>query len=179
MHVLTGTTQLRRASTDDGPAILTIYNEAIQRGEIARHTETLSLAELAAALLPNEDRYHTYVAHLDGVVGGWAGFRPWILRDTYPWTLELLVYVSPLHRGRGLGKRLVKRTIAAAAAANYPSIVALCAADDLIATRLLRSTGFFGLGSPVAMFRGLERRRDVAIYQRMLIKDEGFSMSRQ
>jgi L-amino acid N-acyltransferase YncA len=173
VQVLTSTPQLRRASTDDGPGILTIYNEAIQRGEVARHTKTLSLAELAGALLPNADRYHTYVAALDGVIRGWAGFRPWLLQDTHPWTLELLVYVSPPHRGCGLGKALVKRTIAAAAAAEYPSIVALCAAKDAVAARLLLSSGFFGLGSPIAVFRGLERRRDVAIYQRMLIRDDG------
>ena len=173
MDLVTLKPLLRRASTDDGSDILAIYNQSIQRGEIARHTNPLSMSELAGALLPNEDRYHTYVAPADGVVRGWAGFRPWHLRNVYPWTLELLVYVAPTHRGRGLGKALVKRTVAAAASADYPSIVALCSADDAVAARLLLSTGFFGIGSPIAVFRGLERRHDVAMYQRMLIRDDG------
>ena len=111
MDLVTLKPLLRRASTDDGSDILAIYNQSIQRGEIARHTNVLSMSELAGALLPNEDRYHTYVAPVDGVVRGWAGFRPWHLRNVYPWTLELLVYVAPTHRGRGLGKALVNERL--------------------------------------------------------------------
>jgi len=62
VHVVTFQPQLRRATTDDGAEILAIYNESILRGEIARHHRPLALAELAGALLPNEDRFHTYVA---------------------------------------------------------------------------------------------------------------------
>jgi len=107
------------------------------------------------------------------VIRGWAGFRPWLLRDTDAWTLELLVYVAVTHRGRGLGKALVKRTLAAASCADHPSIVALCSANDAAAARLLRSTGFFILGTPGAGLRGLDRLHDVTLYQRMLVRDDG------
>ena len=165
--------QLRRASADDGADILAIYNESIERGEIARHSRSLTMTELAGALLPNEHRYHTYVVPVDGVIQGWAGFRPWHPRGAYASTLELLVYVTPMHRGRGLGKALVRHTIAAAASAEFHSIVALCQADDSVAARLLRSTGFVELGRPRAVFPGLGGLRDVMLYQRLLYEGDG------
>jgi GNAT superfamily N-acetyltransferase len=102
-------TQLRRASAADGANILAIYNQSIRRGEIARHCHQLTMAEFASALLPDEDWYPTYVTAVEGVTRGWAGFRPWHERAAYAFTLELLVYVAPTHRGRGLGKALVNK----------------------------------------------------------------------
>jgi L-amino acid N-acyltransferase len=173
VRLVTFVPQLRRASTDDGAEILAIYNQSIQRGEIARHSRPLTMAELASALLPNEDRYHTYVVPVDGVIRGWAGFRPWHPRSGTVSTLELLVYVAPAHRGRGLGKALAKCTIVAAACAEFRAIVALCRADDAVAARLLRSTGFFSAGMPRAVSQGLDRLHDMMMYQRMLVEDDG------
>jgi L-amino acid N-acyltransferase YncA len=162
-------TQLRRASGADSADILAIYNQSIQRGEIARHCQPLTPADFAGALLPDEDNYPTHVAAVHGVTRGWAGFRPWRLeRAAYAFTLELLVYVAPTHRGRGLGKALVTQTIASATWACYHSIIALSLADDPVADQLLRSAGFFFVGCPNALFPGRDELHDVAMYQRML-----------
>jgi L-amino acid N-acyltransferase YncA len=165
-------TQLRRASAADGADILAIYNQSIQRGEIARHCHELTMAEFASALLPDEHWYPTYVTAVEGVTRGWAGFRPWHERAAYAFTLELLVYVAPTHRGRGLGKALVKQTIAAATLACYHSIVALRVADNAVADHLLQSTGFCFAGWPKALFPGRDKIHDVTMYQRMLLGDD-------
>lgn len=164
-------TQLRRAAPGDGADILAIYNQSIQRGEIARHCHELTMAELASALRPDDDRYPTYVTAADGVVRGWAGFRPWHDRAAYSFTVELLVYVAPTDRGRGLGKALVEHTIESAACAGYHSIVALCAEDDAVAGHLLRCAGFCISGWPRALFPEFERMHDVRMYQRTLLWD--------
>jgi L-amino acid N-acyltransferase YncA len=179
VRLVTFTPQLRRALTDNGADILAIYNQSIHRANMARHSQLLTMAELAGALLPNEDRYHTYVVPVDGVIRGWAGFRPWNPSAARASTVELLVYVAPTHRGRGLGKVLAKRTIVAAAGAGYQSVVALCRANDAVAARLLRSTGFFCAGMPRAVFPALDMLQDVTMYQRMLVvdKDDVFDLT--
>jgi L-amino acid N-acyltransferase YncA len=164
--------QLRRASADDGAEILAIYNESILRGEIARHGRELTMAELPDTILPDDDRYQTYVALVDGVVRGWAGFRPWHQRLAYASTLELLVYVAPEHRARGLGRALVAHVLAVASRNGYRSMLTLSPADDAVAARLWQSTGFFISGALSAVFPGPERLHDVMMYQRMLVGDE-------
>src|SRR5215468_5839382 len=94
--------RLRRGSAGDHDAIMTIYNEAIQRREIARHEHQATATEITALLPAGDDRYHTYVAEEAGSVCGWSAFRPWHQRAAFGATLELLVYVAPHLRGRGL-----------------------------------------------------------------------------
>ena len=163
------TPELRRASANDSTDMLAIYNQSIQRGEIAFHNHEVATAELANVLLFGDDRYQTYVAVVEGVVRGWAGFRQWHQRAAYASTLELVVYVAPTHRSRGLGTALVSLVIAAAARANYRTILALSPSDDRVAARLSRSTGFFRAGALGAVFPGTEARHDIVLYQRMLL----------
>ena len=165
--------ELRRASADDGEAILAIYSEAIRRREISRHDRELAIAELPTIVSLGEDeRYHTYVAEEDGAVRGWSAFRPWHQRAAYASTLELLVYVTQTHRGRGLATALVSQVIASASRAGFRSILTLSLADDAVAARLLRSTGFFTAGALGEMCPDGEEHRDVTLYQRLLGANE-------
>jgi L-amino acid N-acyltransferase YncA len=173
VRLVTFTPQLRRALTDDGADILAIYNQSIQRGDMARHSRLLTMAELAGALLPNEDRYHTYVVPVDGVISRLGGL-PSLASECRPGLNAGAARLRGADASRTwTGKALAKRTIAAAACAGYQSVVALCRANDAVAARLLRSTGFFCAGMPRAVFPALDRLQDVTMYQRMLVVDEG------
>jgi L-amino acid N-acyltransferase YncA len=163
---------LRQARPEDGEAILAIYNDAIRRGEIAHHSHQLTLDELASMLPPLDDRYRTYVVEDEGALRGWAAFRPWHQRAAYAATLELLVYVATSHRGRGLATALVSQTIASASRAGFRSILALALADDRVAARLSRSTGFFVAGALSEVCPEGEALRDVTLYQRLLGSNE-------
>jgi phosphinothricin acetyltransferase len=164
--------QLRRATPEDGEAILAIYNEAMRRGEISHHYRELALAELAGLLPPSGDRYLMFVVEDDGAVRGWAAFRPWHQRAACAATLELLVYVARSHRGRGLATALVSQAIASAARVGFRSMLALSLAHDAVATRLSRSTGFFVAGSLSEVCPKGEELRDVTLYQRLLCSNE-------
>jgi L-amino acid N-acyltransferase YncA len=157
--------QLRRASAEDSESILAIYNESIRRGEISCHDHELTIGELPE-LLPPGDRCYGCVATIAGVIRGWAASRSWHQRAGYAPTLELLVYVAVTHRSHGLAKALVSQVIASASHAGYRSILALALADDIIATRLSRSTNFFIAGTLSGTFPGTERPQNVTLYQR-------------
>jgi L-amino acid N-acyltransferase YncA len=165
--------QIRRASERDSAAALAIYNESIRRGEIGRHIRELTMNEFAAAMLAEKDRYPTYVAAVNGVIRGWSGVRPWHQRSAYASTVELLAYVAPSHRGRGLGKALISRAIAEAVHGEFHSIVALATADHDAAVRLGSFAGFVVAGALNVAFPAPDRVREVLLYQRMLRADDG------
>jgi L-amino acid N-acyltransferase YncA len=162
---------VRRAVTTDRVDMLTIYNASIQRREIARHASALTLDELSNDLKLDDDRYRAYVATIDGAVLGWAALRPWHFRAPYARTLELLVYVTPSHRRRGLGSALLRHTRDAAFGGAYHTLVVLCAAGDEGAARLLSGAGFARSGTLSAVFHGPTGACDVDMYQFLLNRD--------
>jgi len=162
------TPRLRRASTDDVPTIVAIYNGCMRRGEICRHGRELSVDELAAILPASGDRSQTFVATVRGEVQGFAAFLPWHARAAYAATLELMVYVAEPHRGFGLAKALITQIVAAATTGGYRSVIALSRADDAVAARLSTSLGFAVAGALSEVCPGSDRLHAVTLYQRML-----------
>jgi L-amino acid N-acyltransferase len=159
---------VRRAAVADRVDMLTIYNSSIQRREIARHDRTLTLDELSHELPIEDDRFRAYVATIDDIVFGWAALRPWHQRVAYAATLELLVYVAPSHRRRGLGRALVSHVLDVAVRAECHSLIVLCPADDAAAVGMARATGFSRFGTLRGVLPDPGRARDVEMYQRML-----------
>lgn len=163
--------RLRRASVHDHEAILAIYHRAIERREIARHDRAAAVTEITA-IAPSDDRYHTYVAEEPGSVCGWSAYRPWHQRAAFGATIELLVYVAPHHRGRGLATALVSQAIAAASRVGFRTMLALSLAGDAIAARLSRSSGFFTAGVLSQVCPAEDNLCDVTLYQRLLCANE-------
>ena len=107
-------TAVRPAAPDDVPVILRLVRELAEYERSLHEVETTE-EQLAAALFPGDGHPATFahVAEVDGEVVGTAvwflSFSTWT--GTHGVWLEDL-YVSPDHRGLGLGQELL-RTLAA------------------------------------------------------------------
>ncbi|TDC52914.1 metalloregulator ArsR/SmtB family transcription factor [Jiangella ureilytica] len=101
---------VRALDDGDWPAVRRIYGEGIATGIATFETSVPPSTRLAATWLPG----HRWVAELDGAVVGWTAVSPVSARDCYSGVGETSVYVSPEHRGRGVGKALLRKQVTAA-----------------------------------------------------------------
>ena len=102
---------VRPVTPDDVPAVVGLVRELAEY-EKARHEARMTEDQLSAALFGDSRALFGHVAVADGQVVGMAlwflNFSTW--RGTHGIYLEDL-YVQPAHRGRGLGRELL-RTLA-------------------------------------------------------------------
>ena len=76
--------------------------------------------------------------------GSYGPFRNW---PAYKYTIEHSLYVDRLHRGRGIGKRLLIELIAAARRQSYHNLIAGVDAQNAASIALHRQLGFEPCGT--------------------------------
>jgi phosphinothricin acetyltransferase len=157
---------LRPAARDDLPAIVGIYNWAVNQTFATIDSEPLSVEE-ATAWWEGMRRHPLIVAHEDGGVIGWARLFPWSQRGFD--IVEDLVYVDPVHHGRGIGRELLNRLVAEATGLGYHTIVATVAADNAHGLRLHQSLDFEVVGTIRSAAYKFERWMDLTLVQRSLV----------
>ncbi|HZU16779.1 MAG TPA: GNAT family N-acetyltransferase [Candidatus Dormibacteraeota bacterium] len=158
---------VRTATRADMPAIVGIYNWAINQTFATIDAEPLS-ADEAAEWWDEHTRRGTYtlVAVEEGDVIGWARLMPW-KQQGYQ-VVEDHVYVDPLYQRRGVGRELLTRLIEAAHGSGYRTIVASVAADNLAGLRLHERLGFEVVGTLRNAAHKFNRWMDITLVQRSL-----------
>ncbi|MGX7829107.1 helix-turn-helix domain-containing GNAT family N-acetyltransferase [Actinokineospora sp. 24-640] len=101
---------VRALHADDWPAVRRIYAEGVANGLAAFETTVPNRAALDAKWLP----HHRWVAVTGDEVVGWTAASPTSTRDCYSGVAETTVHVTTTHRGRGIGKALLRQQITAA-----------------------------------------------------------------
>lgn len=157
---------VRPATREDMPAVVGIYNWAINQTFATIDSEPLSVEEAAAWWELHAGRSVTLVAEEDGDVLGWARLVPWRQRGYE--VVEDLVYVDPLYQKHGVGRELLTRAIEAARATGCRTIVASVAADNGPGLRLHESLGFEVVGTLKNAAYKFGRWMDVTLVQRSL-----------
>jgi len=158
---------VRPATREDMPAVVGIYNWAINQTFATIDSEPLS-AEEAAEWWDTHARQRTItlVAEEDGDVIGWARLLPWRQRGFE--VVEDLVYVDPLYLKKGVGRELLARLIEAARGTGCRTIVASVAADNRAGLRLHQSLGFEVVGTLKDAAYKFSRWMDITLVQRSL-----------
>lgn len=141
--MLSNAVTIRDAHMDDLTAILDIYNEVILN-------TTAVYSEQPHTLQMRQDWYRdrvnnnfpVYVAEMDGKVAGFCSFGHFRVWPCYRYTVEISVYVAVSHRGKGIGKILLKSLIDRAKDMNMHAMIAGISADNEISINLHRSFGF-------------------------------------
>ncbi|HKF77870.1 MAG TPA: GNAT family N-acetyltransferase [Candidatus Dormibacteraeota bacterium] len=157
---------IREATREDMPAVVGIYNWAINQTFATIDSEPLSHEEAAEWWEAHARRTVTLVADEDGDVIGWARLLPWRQRGYE--VVEDLVYVDPLYQRRGVGRELLARLIEAARATGSKTIVASVAADNVSGLRLHQSLGFEVVGTLKNAAYKFSRWMDITLVQRAL-----------
>jgi L-amino acid N-acyltransferase YncA len=159
-------TTIRNATRADMPAIVGIYNWAINQTFATIDSEPLSKEEATAWWNEHGSRRLTLVAVDDGDVVGWAQLLPWRQRGYE--VVEDLVYVDPVYQKKGVGRELLSRAIEAARTTGCRTIVASVATDNTPGLRLHESLGFETVGTIKNAAYKFGRWMDVTLVQRQI-----------
>jgi phosphinothricin acetyltransferase len=156
---------IRTATREDMPAVVGIYNWAVNQTFATIDSEPLSAEEAAEWWEAHaRQRMITLVADEDGDVIGWARLLPWRQRGFE--IVEDLVYVDPLYQKRGVGRELLARLIEEARTTGCRTIVASVAADNRAGLQLHQRLGFEEVGTVKNAAYKFSRWMDITLVQR-------------
>jgi phosphinothricin acetyltransferase len=157
---------IRPATNDDVGAIVGIYNWAVNQTFATIDSEPLSTEEAADWWETHARRSRLIVATDDGGVIGWARLFPWKQRGID--VVEDLVYVDPVHHGRGIGRALLTELIKQATGLGYRTIVATVATDNRSGLQLHEKLGFESVGTIRNAANKFDRWMDITLMQKAL-----------
>lgn len=138
---------IRAAKTGDLPAILAIYNDAVETTTAIWNDAPVDLDNRRDWLQARrEGGFPVLVAEWDGAVAGYATYGPWRAFDGYRHTVEHSVYVDRACRGGGVGRALMQALITDARAHGKHMMVAGIEAGNIGSIRLHEKLGFKQVG---------------------------------
>ncbi|HYE32218.1 MAG TPA: GNAT family N-acetyltransferase [Methylomirabilota bacterium] len=143
-----GSLKLRPAARGDLPAILAIYNDAVLSTTATYDYEPRTLEHRIAWFEDHAQQgYPIFVVEGDSnEVLGWGSLSRFHDRPGYRFTTENSIYVAAPHRGKGVGKALLRALIAAARAKGLRCVIAIIDADNAASIHLHAQHGFFEVG---------------------------------
>ncbi len=134
---------IRKAAEKDLPEILVIYNEIIANTtavyDYEPHTLEMRRKWYETKL---QDGYPVFAATENDVVVAFSSLGPFRAWAAYKFTVENSVYVSGSHRGRGIGKLLLKPLIEVATERKFHTIIAGIDASNKASIHLHELFGF-------------------------------------
>src|SRR3989449_6366319 len=151
------------ATHDDLRANVGIYNWAFNQTFATIDSEPLDTEEAAHWWETHGKRSKLLVATDESGVIGWARLFPWKQRGFD--VVEDLVYVDPVHQGRGIGKALLEELIKEARGLGYRTIVSTLATDNRSGLALHSRLGFEVVGTIKDAANKFDRWMDITLVQ--------------
>ena len=152
---------VRALKAGDWAAVRRIYSEGIATGTATFETTVPNRASLDAKWLPG----HRWVAELDGAVVGWTSLTPASTRECYAGVAESSIYVAGGHRGRGIGKALIRKQVMAADDAGLWTLQTAIFTENRASVALHHAAGYRTVG-----IRERIARRDDAWHDTVLLE---------
>jgi len=157
---------VRPATQDDLRAIMGIYNWAVNQTFATIDSEPLDAEEAQAWWEMHGKRSLLLVSVDETGVIGWARLLPWKQRGFD--VVECLVYVDPVHHGKGIGAALLTELIREARGLGYRTIVASIARDNRAGLALYSRQGFEMVGTIRNAAHKFDRWMDITLVQKSL-----------
>jgi L-amino acid N-acyltransferase len=157
---------VRPATQDDLRAIMGIYNWAVNQTFATIDAEPLDAEEAQEWWEMHGKRSKLVVSTDETGVIGWGRLLPWKQRG-YD-VVESLVYVDPVHHGKGIGSAILKNLIAEARGLGYKTIVASIATDNRGGLALYTKSGFDVVGTIRDAAHKFDRWMDITLVQKGL-----------
>lgn len=164
MKAASGNLTIRPAEEADLPAILGIYNWAVNQTFATLDSEPLESEEARDWWESHARRSVLLVAENEEGVMGWGRLLPWSRRGMSG-TVEGFVYVDPLHHRKGIGRQIIDRLASAAAALGYRTMVVQVAADNVAGRRVHEAAGFRQVGTIHNAAHKFNRWMDITILE--------------
>ncbi len=158
---------VRRAVLDDLGAITEIYNEAVLRTVATFDVVPKTVEEQRPWFMSHGSRHPILVAEEDGGVVGWASLSKWSDRCAYSATAEISIYVEEEHRGKGIGKRLMKEILDQGQKGGLHTVIAHIAKSNEASVHLHEMFGFEHVGTMREVGKKFGKLLDVHIMQKI------------
>ena len=158
--------KLRAAVPDDLKAIVGLYNWAVNQTFATIDSEPLDSEEAQAWWEMHGSRSKLLVAVDETGLIGWARLLPWKQRGFD--VVECLVYVDPVHHGKGIGTALLNELTREARGLGYRTIVASIAKDNRAGLALYSRQGFEIVGTIRNAAHKFDRWMDITLVQKEL-----------
>ena len=138
---------IRQATPADLGQITEIYNDAIQKTTATFDTEPKTQEEQEQWFAQHDARHPVLVVDEDGIIIAWASLSQWSDRCAYWETAEISLYVKEQHRGKGIGKQLMRAIIQAGKTAGLHTVIARIAGSNKTSADLCKFFGFQYIGT--------------------------------
>jgi L-amino acid N-acyltransferase YncA len=134
----------RDATLEDLASIVEIYNSIIPGRIVSADTEPVSVEQRLPWFHEHDPaRRPIRVAEEDGEVVGWLSLGNfWDGRPAYDATAEIGIYIKEGHRGKGLGRLMLKEAIGRAPDLGIKTLTAGAFAGNELSLRLFERFGF-------------------------------------
>lgn len=155
---------IRDAEIADLPAIVEIYNSTIASRMVTADTSIVSVESKYQWFNEHSPAFRPlWVIEDNKKICGWVSFQSFYGRPAYNSTAEVSIYFSPDARGKGLGKYILKKTIAACPSLQIKTLLGYIFAHNEPSIRLFTTLGFekWAYLPKIAELDGIER--DVVI----------------
>ena len=152
------------------PAILAILNDAIVNSTALYDYKPRTPEMMQGWFDAKAKGNYPVIGAVDGSgglmgFGSYGAFRAW---PAYKYSVEHSIYVDARFRGQGLGKTLLRETIAAATAQNYHMMIGGIDAANAVSIALHRALGFSHCASIKQAGFKFGRWLDLEFYQLLL-----------
>jgi L-amino acid N-acyltransferase YncA len=160
---------IRKATENDLPQILDIYNDAILNTTAVYDYEPHTL-EMRRLWFDTKRRqgFPVFVAEENNEVLGFSSIGPFRAWAGYKYSVENSIYVKDGQRGKGIGKLLMQPLIDAAKEMKLHTIIAGIDADNKLSIDFHKQFGFVEAGHLKQIGWKFERWLDLVFMQLIL-----------
>lgn len=135
--------KFRRATIEDLPAIVEIYNSTVASRMVTADTEPVKVEDRMEWFLRHNEKRPLFIMEDDGKnICGWLSFETFYGRPAYNKTAEISIYIHENHRGKGLGSLFVEEALTKAPELGIRSIMAFIFGHNLPSIKLFEKFGF-------------------------------------
>lgn len=135
---------IRKAKTEDIPALLEIYNYEVKNGVATLDINEKSIEQWTQWFLNHNIKNHPLIVlEENGTVKGYASLSSYREKEAYASTVELSIYVHPAFRGQGVGTVLMREIIGLAKEdETVHTVVSVITSGNAASERLHDKFGF-------------------------------------
>lgn len=133
---------IRNVNLKDTKAITAIYNEYVTNSLATFETEPLEETEMRRRIIRIATDFPYFVYESDSKIAGYCYAHPWKEKAAYKYTLETTIYLSPEHRGKGIGRQLMQKLIDECRKNGYHTLIACITEGNEASNQLHLKLGF-------------------------------------